>query len=86
MAYDRVSKPVDVLLPFWEVFARINPIGFEQPPDELINRHRSCIRQEIGEVHWAAIDDRSAPTAFYANLCHQGVEGLSIRHRAMLNE
>ena len=86
VAYERVAESVDVLLPFWEVFARINAIGFEQPPDELIDRHHSSIRQEIGDVHRAVIDHRSAPTAFYANLCHQGMEGLSIRHRAMLNE
>lgn len=86
MVYERVAKPVDVLLPFWEVFAGIDAIGFEQPPDELIDRHHSSIRQEIGNVHRAVIDHRSAPTAFYANLCNQGVEGLSIRHRGMLNE
>lgn len=86
MAYERVAKPIDVLLPFWEVFARINAIGFEQPPDELIDRHHSSIREEIGDVSRAVIDDRSAPTAFYANLFHQGMEGLSVRHRAMLNE
>lgn len=51
MAYERVAKPVDVLLPFWEVFARINAIGFEHPPDELIDRHHSSVRQEIGDVH-----------------------------------
>ncbi|KQN15306.1 hypothetical protein ASE79_00520 [Sphingomonas sp. Leaf28] len=37
-------------------------------------------------MHWAVIDDRSAPTTFDANLVHQGIEWVSIRHAKTLNE
>ena len=37
-------------------------------------------------MHRAVINDRSAPTAFHADLVHQSMEWLSIRHTKTLND